>query len=403
MTTTGQPEICPCGSGQARYGCCLGAEPSPALLLEAQFCERMRQFALRSRGSAWFRKAEENLQLKQRDQELYENWYTQLVYYHYDQPSIFEAFLASRPALSAQETTLVWALRQIRLSVFAIVEIRQGHSILMEDLLFGLRVWVQESTLAEPDMLNAVLLARLAQVGEEVLLMGMYIRPMADWKARQIVGELRLKAGPELTPEALCQPQLAIWLTHRYRRGLQELDECTMPLQITSEGEPLCRVRDRYAFDPHAAATVRLALDSFPELCWDSPRSASWVLATSELGRLFLHKNALVLECSSLARAERLGDSLRRIPSLKSRSRSQQTPPSEETVRRTYEKWSGEWPDRPLAVLGGLTPRQAVTTPEGRSRVEALLEDFEFYLSTLPPTQSISLQGIRRQLGLTNE
>lgn len=400
MSTTGQPEICPCGSGQAPYSCCLGFDPSPALQLEAQFCERIRQFALRSRGPAWFQEAEEKLNLGLEDQELFENWYSKLLFYHYDQPSVFEAFLASRPALSASEKTLVWAMRQIRLSIFAIVEIRRGYSILMEDLLFGGRAWVLESTLAEPDMLNAVLLARVAQVGDEVLLMGMYIRPMAEWKARQIVGELREQAGPQLSPEALCRPELAAWLTDRYRRGLQQLDECTMPLQVTAEGEQLCHVRDRFAFNPAAEALVRRALKDFPELYWDSPKSATWFVGPSELGQIVLQKNAVILNCKSLGRADRLGESLRRIPSLKTPRRRQQAPLPEETVRRAYEEWSQQWPDTTVAALGGLTPRQAVTSSEGRRQVEALVDDFEFYQATLPATQSISLQELRRQLGI---
>ncbi len=400
MSRPGQPEICSCGSGQAPYTCCLEEACSPALLLEAQFCDRLRQFALGSRGAAWFLKAESELQLDLDDQELFENWYGKLVYYHYGQPSVFEAFLAERPALSAQEKTLVWALQQVRLSIFAIVEIRRGHSILMEDLLFGDRGWVLESTLAEPDMLNAVILARLAQVGDELLLMGMYIRPMANWKARQIVAELR---SPELTPEQLRRPDAAARLTRRFRQGLQELDECTMPMQVTPEGEPLCQVRDRFAFGPTAAALVRRALDDFPELYWESPQRASWIVGSSELGQLVLHKNALILECKSLGRADRLGESLRRIPALKAPRRTQQSAPSAQMVRQVYEQWSKQWPDQPVACLGGASPRQAVASPEGRSQVEALIRDFESYQAMLPPDQSISLREIRLQLALPPE
>ncbi len=360
----------------------------------------MRQFTLRSRGLAWFRQAEENLHLELDDQELFENWYTKLVFYHYDNPSVFESFLASRPPLSAEEKTLVWAQRLIRLSIFSIVDIRRGHSVLMEDLLFGGHAWVLENTLAEPDMLNAVLLARLARLGQEVLLMGMYIRPMAEWKARQIVGQLRQRAGSELTPQALRRPHWAAWLSQRFRRGLQELDECTMPLQVTPEGEALCQVRDRFAFAPAAAARVRRALQDFPELYWDSPQSANWIVGTSELGKISLQENALILECNSLGRADRLGESLARIPGLKRPRRRHQPAPPAEAVRLAYHEWSRQWPDTPIAALGGLTPRQAVATPEGRQQVEDLMTDFQFYQDSLPPTQSISLADLRGQLGL---
>jgi hypothetical protein len=398
MSNLSRSEICPCGSGQASAQCCLGN--STALLLEAKFCERLRQFAHRTRGSQWFQQAREDLQLQSEDQELFESLYSKLVYFHYGQPTLFESFLAQRPALSGEEATLVWSLRQARLSIFRILRIRRGQAVYVQDLLFGDRVWVAESTLAEPDMLNAVLLARLAPFGQEVVMLGMYVRPMAAWKANLIMDELRHQAGPDLEPGLLRQWEWAARLCARWRRGLQELDEFSMPLQITSEGEQLCRVRDRFAFEPGQAAAVRLALSHFPELYWDSRQSARWIVGPSELGRISLQSNALILECNSLGRAERLGENLRGIPGLKGRRRQRARALDDEAIRSNYEKWLARWPEEALPALSGLTPRQAVTTPDGRRRVREILCEFETYQKTLPPTQSIAIDDLRSKLGL---
>jgi hypothetical protein len=41
-----------------------------------------------------------------------------------------------------------------------------------------------------------------------------------------------------------------------------------------------------------------------------------------------------------------------------------------------HRQWA--WIDLPVPALNGQTPRQAATTPQGRQRLEALLEDFEW-------------------------
>lgn len=398
MSNLRRIENCPCGSGQAPAQCCLGN--SIALLLEAKFCERLRQFAQHTRGPRWFQQAREDLQLESEDQEFFEYLYSKLVYFHYGQPTLFESFLAQRPALSADEATLVWSLRQARLSIFKILKIRRGQAVYLQDLLFGDRVWVAEGTLAEPDMLNAVLLARLAPFGQEVLMLGMYVRPMAAWKADLIMEELRQQAGPDLEPGLLRQSEWAARLCARWRRGLQELDEFSMPLQTTSEGEQICRVRDRFAFEPEQAGAVRQALNDFPELYWDCRQTARWLVGPSELGRISLQSNALILECDSLGRAERLGENLREIPGLKGRRRHRSRALDDAAIRKIYEKWSSRWPEEALPALGGLTPRQAVASSEGRHRVQEILREFETYQNTLPPTQSIRIDILRSKLGL---
>ena len=231
-------------------------------------------------------------------------------------------------------------------------------------------------------------------------MLGMYLRPMAPWKATLIMEELRAQAGPRLEPSLLRQWEWAARLCARWRRGLQELDEFSMPLQMTSEGEQLVHVRDRFAFEPAQAGMVREALNQFPELYWDSRQSARWIVGPSELGRISLHSNALILECKSLGRAERLGENLRGIPGLKGRRRQRTPLLADAAIRQTYEVWSTRWPEQALPALGGLTPRQAVTSSDGRRRVSEMLREFETYQKTLPPSQSIAMDGLRTDLGL---
>lgn len=70
----------------------------------------------------------------------------------------------------------------------------------------------------------------------------------------------------------------------------------------------------------------------------------------------------------------------------------------EEELRRSYVAW----PDTPLPILDGLTPRQAVADADGREMVEALLRHVE--RMDAPGTSDIGariLARLRDDLGLT--
>jgi hypothetical protein len=45
----------------------------------------------------------------------------------------------------------------------------------------------------------------------------------------------------------------------------------------------------------------------------------------------------------------------------------------EQVIHRHYANWS----DEAIPALGGLTPRQAITTPAGLERVKGLLREYE--------------------------
>jgi len=63
----------------------------------------------------------------------------------------------------------------------------------------------------------------------------------------------------------------------------------------------------------------------------------------------------------------------------KSSSIGEELPPDvvagliEQTIHRLY----ANWPDEPIAALGGKTPRQAIATPAGLERVKGLLRSYE--------------------------
>jgi hypothetical protein len=76
-------------------------------------------------------------------------------------------------------------------------------------------------------------------------------------------------------------------------------------------------------------------------------------------------------------------------------------PPEAGKILREYkEKHYAEWTDSPLPALDGRTPREAVRTKEGKSRVDLLLKECENHEARLPKDEQFDFSSIRKKLGL---
>jgi hypothetical protein len=71
-------------------------------------------------------------------------------------------------------------------------------------------------------------------------------------------------------------------------------------------------------------------------------------------------------------------------------------------LSRRMDEWAHRWVEESIPALGGLTPREAVKTPEGRARVEELLKDFENMEEKKKKEGQayLDIQVIRQRLGL---
>jgi hypothetical protein len=63
-----------------------------------------------------------------------------------------------------------------------------------------------------------------------------------------------------------------------------------------------------------------------------------------------------------------------------------------------------KWADDNVPALGGLTPREAVKTPEGRAKVIGLVNDWEHTMGRGPKSQiEFDFEKLRSELGLLEE
>jgi hypothetical protein len=119
------------------------------------------------------------------------------------------------------------------------------------------------------------------------------------------------------------------------------------------------------------------------------------------LGSLTVDRGRLTLECSSRQRLERgkrlledlagpalksLGDQFEDLKTamgkMKDSPRKAQKPPIPrevefELVGKVLAEHYRKWPDHPLPALDGRTPREAVSSPEGKAKVEEVLRLIE--------------------------
>jgi hypothetical protein len=179
-------------------------------------------------------------------------------------------------------------------------------------------------------------------------------------------------------------------------------------------------------FEEETTRDARGAIQSV-ELPWLVPGNRlhpSWT--NTVCAHLTIDGEELWVEANSEARAERIRAEIERrlgdrvvhletlvqdpedLPVMPSggRSASDTTIPSTSSggSRAVAAAMQREWPDQAIPILGGQTPREAVATPSGRERVEALLRELEWHDAQEGGEDDeplMDVAALRRELGLT--
>jgi hypothetical protein len=186
---------------------------------------------------------------------------------------------------------------------------------------------------------------------------------------------------------------------HRLHRIVAEMAEGTREnlTIVTAEGDPLEFRAATYKVKDEEA--LRNALHGMPDLeadgdgfVWSEPSGEEG--QRRSLGNIVIRKGKLTLECMSRERLKRgrkliegragaLLDftSERELSAapVEESKKSSGIPPEvqrEAALRMKTQHYAG-WAEVPLPALDGISPREAVKTPEGRRRVEELLRMME--------------------------
>jgi hypothetical protein len=423
----GRNDPCWCGSGKKYKKCHLEADeaaaleetpvPGPALVsggddTEERLRRRLIDFSTKALGNHGMQKAMEAFIGEQppegSDQQSLAMEAVDWVIHDYVPPrlghTIIEEFRKRNPgSLSAREREMLDAWSRARFSLFEVREVQSNAGVALTDLLAGGEFFVQDVSTAKRAARWDTYLARVEELD------GLHhFTAVLMTVPRELLPDLKEWAVHTQQRSGLPWDQFLHSHSHKFRQEASRLiGGSTGPQRMVSaEGDDLVFSKAHYQILNEDA--LRGALDQSPSLIQNDDGSYGWVDEKENeaggrraFGHLEIAHGELILECQTRRRLERgkkllhdlAGAALRHKAddfrgwkaALKDYEASGVKPKESgvppEVEREIVGKMMAEhyrtWPDQPLPYLGGLTPRVAVATPEGRAQVIELLKMFE--------------------------
>ena len=303
--------------------------------------------------------------------------------------------------LPQAERLLLEARRKATPSVFRVESIQKGASLELVDILFGGQVTLHDKAMSESAAVDMSFAARVFPAGK--FHFGSPLGPpLSVLDVVAAFGWLEY-CGMRFTPEgtrakAHLFGRLWEWVEDRRAAGPPRL-------VANLDGERLCFHTATYAVSDEAKA--RSAISAREDIEWDEEDdSYIWqrrkggepgalIGDSLTLGHLRFIGGELLLEVNSAERLRRARAWVDRVPGTAfhgvraktlEQAQEEPTPPDDqireevpmtpELIARIQDTMHGyymQWLDTPVPALGGKTPRQACSTPEGKQRVLRLI------------------------------
>ncbi len=447
---------CPCGSGLKYKRCCSRRDEAESRQLEAArrtsnasgqmlFDFFVARYTPRIRRDAWeaFPLGDPAVPPQDLDMQIFAPW---AMYHWQGAPQGRPACLWLDQAPEARDPDLAAFVRSALVqpfSFFEVVDVDPGRGILVRDILCSREVFVHEVSASRGARRWHILVAKIVPHMGFWFFEGMGPTPLPPElreSVRSLVRQrLHLPNSLLLEPKALLDHSLDVLET--YREVMDQLRNRPRPTMTNTDEEMLVMCTSRYAFDPARQTGITSLLDRLPELGRAAPDLTTWIWSrpgnrmhadwdNTSIGQVRVGEGELVLETNSRerdaglrAQLERVcGDRIRWVgtdardmndPAEYERMSAEEgeTPeddiddePIPPAVKRQIlaellERHYASWREQPLPVLNGMTPREAVATPAGRTQVETLIRSMEFHhdATEMP---DFDFNRIRQALGL---
>jgi len=439
----GRNEPCPCGSGR-KYKKCHGrtaAEPrratpdaDPRHVLDARCVDRLLEFAVDRFGMAFLRSVRPFSDPTQATQ-LARPW---SVYgYVVEGATVVDHYLEEHGrTASRKEREWLEAQRAAWLSIWEVTAVEPGASVDVRDLLTGATRRVREVSGSETFVVHDTFLGRVVDTGDVSVLCGVHPRPLPPIEGNDVVGAARrkLRRKSEVPVERLRAADVGPHLIRQWERAVARFDEwrATPPVLTNTDGDPLLVTVDHFDVAPGTEAEVRAHLAAMEDVAPPEPHEEppAFVFRRSRIvrgeeveaivvGVARLAGAELRIETNSIARADALRARVEAACGARLRHRAREhsdplstrrpqptSPPEppdpelEQLAREAESRQRAAWLDESIPLLGGLTPRQAVRTREGRTAVDLLLKSFENQQRRARPDAPFDISDIRRELRL---
>ena len=336
-------------------------------------------------------------------------------------------------------------------SFYEVEETTPGQGLAVADVLRGERLYVSEKTASGALERRQLFWGRVVSYGGLHTLAGIGSVPLDPIDKLVVVDLLAwLKEGHSRVTAAVLRREEArvrgTYVALRNRRLRPRI-----PILENTDGEPLSLHKLTFRIEDAATAfeaLVELDITESREkllehaerdrsgrlvkahISWQKPGNAkmpSW--SNTILGSLTIENQTLVAEVNSTPRARRIRKEIeKRIgagvrferdvvtspermledgkrpkpdPDRDREERELMADPAvRSAMKKQFEAHYEDWADRKLPALGGLTPRRAVKTAEGRAKVAILLDDAEEMTLLHDPTLRLDLDAVREELGI---
>lgn len=325
---------------------------------------------------------------------------------------------ASTPPL---ERILIQARIDARLSIYRVDAATPGATLEVEDIFDGTRITIHERALSGCDVEGLHLPMRIMKLGEWTM-MGLAGPPLTQFHIDSALALLE-SLGVELSADGMRRSAHLVG-----RLWKLELDGQKHPPKLANtDGEPL--LWHTATFRVADGAALVSALGKRPDVEYDEAQG-EWTWSRpggpvagfgdiTLLGQLELIDERLVLEVNSAARLARARRWLEALPGVSferatarevlSQSlpiddklparKAKVEPEMLQAIEQMHREYLRGWLDQAIPALGGLSPRQACKSAEGRRRVELLVRTMPtatYPGGTLPPPRDELL----RELGI---
>lgn len=427
--SVGRNDPCPCGSGRKYKRCHFEADAAarprapgrhPIHELDHRLTLRITEFA----GQRFPDDVEAAAQMLEEHPRMSADLAVPWLAYveHYGGRTAVDWFLEEEgPSLSSAARNWLEAQRRGWLSVWQVIEVDRGRSLLLRDELTGTARRVEEVSASESADPNLMMLARVVDGEDFSVLAGTHPVPLYPFDGLQVVERVRkaLRRRTAVNPDLLrsrkvTDRMLVAWSEVILRRSRR-------PELTNTDGDPILMTIDRWNLEPPARAEVAARIAALGGVEQESDDVLVFLRDDDTLlGRAVLGERALSLETNSIRRADVLQERIGRACAglLGRRMRSHADPlsdaqdagaipeadvPAEEKsaiIRTIKEQHYESWLDIPVPALGDLTPRAAVRTARGRERVVKLLQQIELMESNAPEAERYEVARLRRELGL---
>jgi len=359
--------------------------------------------------------------------------------YHVDGRSIAETYLELHGwRCTPAERSWIESQSAAWLSVWEVIEVEQGRSVTLCDLLSGEKRQVPERTASSTLGVRDAVLARIVDYEGNSILSGLHPHPLPPIEAADLVRRARgrLRRKRDVPPERLRDPDFGGYLIRRWEEAVFELMEAAeFPPELhNTDGDLMILTTDHFKTERGKRSRVKNRLSELDDVEVPDSEDPSGDLLflrsggptgvaeeNTILGRAVFSGSGLRLETNSIERADALrkrveqacGDLIghqARTHADLSQSLGEHGGPgslpnqpgpemrqiAREWKRRHYEKWI----DMPIPALDDLTPREAARTAAGRRKLDVLLKDMENHEQRLPEEDRYDFGELRRSLKL---